>query len=105
MPYTKRDGQGKIIETSCVEESEGQEYLPQENEEVFEFNKNSTEQSAGKSLNYRDNRRYAFPSAGDQLDAISKTFKYMWDNGVDIGPVGEAFVKQLADTKNKFPKD
>lgn len=105
MPYTKRDGQGKIIETSCVEESEGQEYLPQENEEVFEFNKNSTEQSVGKSLNYRDNRRYAYPYVGDQLDAIVKTLKYMWDNGADIGPVGEALVNQLIATKDRFPKD
>jgi hypothetical protein len=105
MPYTKRDEQNKIIDTSCVETNDHQEFLPQENEEVFEFNKNLAEESAGKPLNYRDKRRYAFPSVGDQLDAIAKTFKYMWDNGVDIGPVGEAFIKQLRDVKNRFPKD
>lgn len=105
MPYVKRNKKGKIKSTSCVMEEEGQEYLPQENDEIFEFNKDITEESYGLPLNYRDNRRYAYPSAGDQLDVIAKTFKYMWDNGVDIGPDGDALINQLIGTKNKFPKE
>jgi len=105
MPYVKRDGEGNIIEALPVETAEHQEFLPQENEEVFQLNKHSAEQSAGKSLNYRDNRRYAFPSVGDQFDVIAKSLKYMWDNGVDIGPDGEALIAQLTATKNRFPKE
>jgi len=105
MPYVKRDGEGNIIDKVPVETAEHQEFLPQENEEVFQFNKSKTEQSAGKPLNYRDNRRYAFPSVGDQFDVIAKSLKYMWDNGADIGPDGEALVNQLIATKDRFPKE
>jgi len=105
MPYAKRDEEGNIIDTACAQTPECQEFLPQENEEIFQFNKSATEESSEQSLNYRDNRRYAYPSAGDQLDVITKTLKYMWDNGADIGPDGEALVNQLIATKDRFPKE
>jgi hypothetical protein len=105
MPYVKRDEDGKIISESPVMAEDDQEYLPKENEEVFEFTKDQIEKGIGRPLNWRDSRKHAFPSPGDQVDAIAKTFKYMWDNGVDIGPDGEVFIKQLRDVKNKFPKD
>lgn len=105
MPYVKRDENGKVIETQSTEYPDTQEYLPQEDKEVFEFTKKKVESITGVELNYREKRKYAFPSVGDQLDAIAKTFKYLWDNGVDIGPVGEAYTKQLSNTKKKFPKD
>lgn len=105
MPYVKRDGEGNIIDTSPVETAEHQEFLSQESEEVFQFNKSATEASSGQSLNYRDNRRYAYPSVGDQFDTIAKTLKYLWDNGADIGPDGEALVNQLIAVKDRFPKE
>jgi len=48
-------------------------------------------------------RREIYDPKGDQLDNITKAFKYMKANGVDIGPDGDAQVAMSDKVKSDFP--
>lgn len=49
-----------------------------------------TSLDAWKTNHYSLLRRAAYDSTGDQLDRLTKALKYLSDNGLDIGPDGEA---------------
>jgi len=101
--WVKRDGGGNVIERSRLETAECNEWIDSDHPDDLSFVRDATE--AEYPLNdYRDNRIIEYPSEGDQLDAITKTLKYLRDNGVDIGPDGEAYITQIDGVKNKFSK-
>ena len=101
--WVKRDGEGNVIERSRFETPECTEWIDSNHPDDLSFVRGVAE-SKYPINNYRDNRTIEYPSKGDQLDAIAKCLKYMWDNGVDIGPDGEALVNQLTSIKDKHPK-
>jgi len=49
-------------------------------------------------------RENCYPNKADQLDVIWKTFGYLSDNGIDIGPLGKEMLDQIRDIKEKYPK-
>ena len=55
-------------------------------------------------LSYDQKRKRHYPQIGDQLDRIFKTFKYLSDNGIDLGIDGNAWVAEIEAVKQEFPK-
>ncbi len=53
---------------------------------------------------YIRDRSRSYPVTDDQIDAIYKGFKYLKENGTDIGPDASAWVQSIEDIKTNFPK-
>jgi hypothetical protein len=57
-----------------------------------------------KNIGHAQARVKEYPSVGEQLDKIVKTFDYLHQQGVDIGPDGRQLVEDCQSVKNKFKK-
>ena len=56
-------------------------------------------------IKYRDDRAKAYPSIGDQLDAVLKTLNYLQMSGkVDLGKELDGIVGEWLAVKRKYPK-
>lgn len=53
---------------------------------------------------HEGHRRSKYPEKDDQIDAIWKTFRYLSDNGVDLGPDGKEMLDTIFAIKEKYPK-
>ena len=53
---------------------------------------------------YKSQRIPFYPHEEEQIDAIYKGFKYLSDNGTDIGPDCQEWVDTLTEIKTKYPK-
>ncbi|WAK44632.1 hypothetical protein vBAmePPT11V19_00006 [Alteromonas phage vB_AmeP_PT11-V19] len=49
-------------------------------------------------------REQEYLPAGDQFDAIIKTFDHLKSQGIDIGTEGENLVESSKKVKQKYPK-
>jgi hypothetical protein len=50
------------------------------------------------------NRIPEYPKLDEQVECIYKAFKYLKDNGTDLGPDGNAYVEAIDAVKAKYPK-
>lgn len=57
-----------------------------------------------KAINYASARVSEYPEIGEQLDLIMKTFAYLHQQNIDIGPDGRQLVERCSSVKNKFKK-
>ena len=57
-----------------------------------------------KSVDPGPLRAQAYRPAGDQLDAIIRTFAYLDDQGIDIGPDGRELIQHSESVKATFKK-
>lgn len=108
MPYVIRDKESnKVVNISSLATSAFVEFLNDDHPDMIEyfsialpaFNFNND------AIDYKIRRKLEYPIASDALDCIMKTFKYLIEKGVDIGPDGEAWVNACESVKNKIPKD
>lgn len=107
MPFIARDPQGKIIAVSSMQSASLNEEVDDNDKEFLDFIKTNLEIFSvyGNSSDYQSRRKIEYPRVGPSLDAIMKTFKYLRDNGIDIGPDGNVWVDACLEVKNKIPKD
>jgi hypothetical protein len=101
--WVKRDGEGNVSKKSRLETAECTEWMDSDHPDDLSFVRGIVA-ATHPLTDYRDNRIIEYLSKSDQLDAITKTLKYLRDNGVDIGPDGEAYITQIDGVKNKYPK-
>lgn len=55
-------------------------------------------------LPYDLKRKTHYPTIGDQLDRIFKTFKHLDDIGIDLGLEGNMWIDEIEAVKQEFPK-
>lgn len=53
---------------------------------------------------YKGQRIPLYPHEEEQIDAIYKGFKYLSDNGTDIGPECQAWIDTITEIKTKYPR-
>lgn len=103
MPFVHRDGNGNIVRVSALQTSVTNEFISDDSKEFKDYIKSMLEIYGADT--YVQRRKIEYPIASDALDCIMKTFKYLIEKGVDIGPDGEAWVNACESVKNKIPKD
>jgi len=91
VPMTEEEEQSKMSE------AEAKKWQDQ-----YEADKLAAQSTPSEK--YTEFRSTEYPSLGDSMDTIIKTFKLLKANGTDIGADAEALVAKCDEVKAKYPK-
>lgn len=107
MPYVVRDKEGKVSSISILKSSTFEEFLEDNSPEISEYINRILPNYKPFGIDeepYINRRKLEYPKISDQLDLIMKTFKYLKEKNVDIGPDGEILITSCQLVKDKIPK-
>jgi len=106
--YKVFDEEGNFSHFSKFPTKKGDEPYASDHPEVITERKRSIKDTLNPDENlftHREKRGPEYPNHKDQLDYIMKGFKYLYDQGIDVGPDIKEWLNKCLAVKEKYPKE